>query len=165
MFRTSKICRFGAMALALSLPGTALAGQKHPGYSRTMDDLRLARALLQRTNEAQTLNGQQDEVSLAIGNIEGAISEIDKESAGNGMKRDDSPRFDARMPWAERLSRSFRLLDKAKEDCAKERDNPGDIGLRAQVLDHIDQAQNRIRIAIETINFDYSARSMPTRDD
>src|SRR5712692_10266618 len=76
MFRTSKVWLFGALALVLSLAGTALAGQKDPGYLRTMDDLRLARALLQRTNEAQAANGSQDEVSLTIGYIDGAMAEI-----------------------------------------------------------------------------------------
>jgi hypothetical protein len=165
MFRTSKMCRFGAMALVLSIPGTALAGQKHSGYSRTMDDLRLARALLQRTNQPQTLDGEQDEVSLAMSHIESAISEMNIESILNGKKRSDLPRIDARMPWAERLSRSSRLLEQAREDCAGEKDKTGSVGLQARVLDQIEQAQNRIRIAIEIVHFDYSARSMSTRDD
>ena len=153
------------MALILSLPGKAVASQKHSGYSRPMDDLRLARALLQRTNQPQTLDGEQDEVSLVMSHIESAISEINIESVANGKKRSDIPRIDARMPWAERLSRSSRLLDHAREDCAGEKDKAGNSGLQARVLDHIDKAQNRIRIAIETVNFDYSARSISTRDD
>jgi hypothetical protein len=55
MFRNSNVCRLGAMALVLSLPGTALAGQKHPGYARTIDDLRFARALLQRTRRKNSM--------------------------------------------------------------------------------------------------------------
>ena len=162
MFRSFKICLF---ALALSLSCTALAGQKHPGYMRTMDDLRLARALLQRTNEAQTLNGSQDEVSITIGNIDGAMAEINKEIGADRKKPHDIPRIDARMPWAERLSKSLRLLEKAQQDCSKEKDNPGDQGLQARVLDHLDQAQTRITVAIQTINFDYSARDLATRND
>src|SRR5580704_11264470 len=108
MFRSSKMCRFGAMALVLSLPGTALAGQKHPGFDRTMDDLRLAHALLQRTKEAQTVNGQQDE--------------IDKESGAEGKKPHALPRIDPRMPWADRLSKSLKLLEMAQQDCRTEKD-------------------------------------------
>ena len=165
MFRTSKMCRFGAMALILSLPGTALAGQKHPGYVRTMEDLRWARALLQRTNEAQTLNGQQDEVSLTIANIDGAMAEIDKEIGVEGKKPHDLPRIDARMPWADRLTKSLKLLEMARQDCSSEKDNSGDGGLRARVLDQLDHAHTRLRVAVETKNFDYDARNLPTRND
>jgi hypothetical protein len=165
MFRISKMFRFGAMVFVLTLPGTALAGQKHPGYMRTMDDLRLAHALLQRTNEAQTLNGSQDEVSLTIANIDGAMAEIDKEIGTGGKKPHNLPRIDARMPWSERLSKSLKLLELAQQDCRTEKDNSGDSGLRARVLDQLDHAHTRITVAIETKNFDYTARDLPTRND
>jgi hypothetical protein len=165
MFRTSKLCRFGAMALVLSLPGTALAGQKHTGYERTLDDLRWARALLQRTNEAQTLNGEQDEVSLTIGNIDAAMAAINNETGAGGKKPLELPRIDARMPWEERLTKSLKLLDMARQDCTSEKDNSGDSGLRARVLDLLDHAHTRLRVAVETKNFDYNARNLPTRND
>jgi hypothetical protein len=165
MFRTSKICRFGTMALVLSLPGTALAGQKHTGYDRTMDDLRWARALLQRTNEAQSVNGSQDEISLTIANIDGAMAEIDKEIGGQGKKPRAVPRIDTRMPWADRLSKSLKLLELAQQDCRTEKDNAGDGGLRARVLNQLDDAHTRITVAIATKNFDYNARNLPTRND
>jgi hypothetical protein len=165
MFRTTKMCRFGAMAFILSLPGTALAGQKHPGYMRTMDDLRLARALLQRTNQAQTLNGSQDEVSLTIGNIDAAMAEINQEIGADRKKPHDLPRIDARMPWADRLSKSLKLLELAEQDYSTEKDKSGDSGLRARVLDQLDHAHTRIRVAVETKNFDYDARNLPTRND
>jgi hypothetical protein len=165
MFRTSKMCQFGAMALVLSLPGTALAGQKHPGFDRTMDDLRFAHALLQRTKEAQTVNGQQDEISLTIANIDGAMAEIDKEIGAEGKKPHALPRIDPRMPWADRLSKSLKLLEMAQQDCRTEKDNSGDGGLRARVLNQLDDAHTRITVAIATKNFDYNARNMPTRND
>jgi hypothetical protein len=165
MFRINKMCRFGAMALVLSLPGTALAGQKHPGYMRTMEDLRWARALLQRTNGAQIADGPQDEVSLTIGNIDAAMTVIDKEIGADRKKPHDLPRIDARVPWADRLSKSLKLLEMAQLDCRTEKDSSGDSGLRARVLDQLDHAHTRITVAIETKNFDYDARSMPTRND
>jgi hypothetical protein len=165
MFRTSKECVFGAMALVLSLSCTALAGQKHQGYMRTMDDLRFARALLQRTNEAQTLNGSQDEVSLTADNIDAAIAEINKEIGADHKKPHALPRIDPRMPWAAHLSESLRLLEMAKQDCSKEKDNAGDQGLQARVFNLLDQAQTRLTVAIETKNFDYNARNLPTRND
>lgn len=165
MLRTSKMCRLGAMALVLYFPGTMLAGKKHPGYMRTRDDLRLARALLQRTNEAQTLNGSQDEVSLSIGYMDGAIEEIDKEIGAEDKKHHALPRIDARMPWADRLTSSLRLLEMAQQECGTEKDNSGEVGLRAQVLDQLDQAHTRLTVAVETKNFDYNSRNMLTRND
>lgn len=165
MFRTSKMCRYGAMALILSLPGTVLAGQKHPGYDRTMDELRLARALLQRPNEAQAVNGSQDEVSLTIANIDGAMAEIEKEIGVEGKKPRALPRIDARMPWADRLSKSLKLLEMAQQDCSTEKDNSGDGRLRARVLNQLDDAHTRMTVAIATKNFDYNARNLPTRND
>jgi hypothetical protein len=165
MFSTSKLCGFGALALVLSLSGTARASHKHPGYMRTMDDLRLARALLQRTNEGQTVNGSEDEVSLTIGNIDGVMAEIEKEIGADRKKPRAVPRIDARLSWAGRLSESLRLLEKAKQDCSKEKDNAGDPGLQARVFNLLDQAHTRMTVAIETKNFDYNARSLPTRND
>ncbi len=165
MIRTSKVCLFGAMALALSLSCTALAGQKHQGYLRTMDDLRLARALLQRTNQAQNVNGSEDEVSLTIANMDGAMEEMNKVIGADRKKPHDIPRIDSRMSWAERLAESLRLIEMARQDCAREKDNSGDSGLQARVFNLLDQAQTRISVAIETKNFDYSARDLPTRND
>lgn len=165
MSRTSKLCRLGAMAIVLSLPGTILAGQKHSGYDRTMDDLRFARALLQRTNDAQTLNGSQDEISLTIANIDGAMAEIEKEIGAEGKKPRAVPRIDARMSWADRLAKSLKLLEMAQQDCGMEKDKSGDGGLRARVLNQLDDAHTRMTVAIATKNFDYNARNMPTRND
>jgi hypothetical protein len=165
MFRKSTVCLFGAMALVVSLSCTTQAGQKHPGYLRTMDDLRLARALLQRTNQAQDVNGSEDEVSLTIANIDGAMDEINKVIGAGRKKPHVLPRIDARMSWAEHLSESLRLIEMARQDCGREKDNSGNNGLQARVFNLLDQAHTRITVAIETKNFDYNARNLPTRND
>lgn len=166
MFRTLRLHQLAALTLVLSLSGAAQAGQKHPGYARTIDDLRLARALLQRTNASgAAADAQQDEVSLTIANIDGAIDEMSKEIASNGKKPHAIARINPRMPWSERLSESLRLIAEARQDCAKEKDNPGNPGVKARVLDQLNQANTRITVAIETINFDYDARNLPTRND
>ena len=130
-----------------------------------MDDLRWARALLQRTNEAQALNGSQDEISLTIANIDGAMAEIEKKIGAEGKKPRAVPRIDARMPWADRLAKSLKLLEMAQQDCGTEKENLGDNGLRARVLNQLDDAHTRITVAIATKNFDYNARNLPTRND
>ena len=164
MSRSLKFYLGLAMAVTLSIPFAALAGQKHQGYARTLEDLRMARALLQRPGD-QVQNGSQDEVSLAIGNIDGAIDEITKDAnIKNGSSR-DVPAIDAHMQWSVRLATSMRMLDKAMLDCSKEKDNSGSEGLQAKVLGRLNRAHDRIRVAIDTVNFDYSARNLPTRND
>lgn len=161
----SMICPFSALALCLSLAAPAHAGKKHPGYLRALDDLRVARALLQRPSVSLAASGEQDEVSLTVGTIDSITDEIGKEVALSSKKAPAVPKIDPRTPWAHRLSESRRLLEIAREECSKEKDDGGDAGLRARVLGQLDQAHTRITVAIETINFDYSARNLPTRND
>lgn len=165
MFSMSRLCRCGALAVALTLCGSAQAGQKHPGYLRAREDLRLARALLQRANAADARDNSQDEVSLTIANIDGALAEIDKQTGAEGKKTQAPPRIDARMPWRNRLSESLRLLENAEFECSKEKNTAGDPELRARVAALLEQGHTRLRVALETINFDYDARNLPTRND
>jgi len=165
MLRTRKIGLFTAIALAMSLSPSVPAAQRHAGYAHALDDLRMARALLQRTNVAPKEDGSQDEVSLTITNIDAAIAEISKESAPNGKDSQEAPRIDARTPWAKRLSMSFKFLDRAIMECSREKDDSGDAGLQARVMSRLDHAHDRLRVAIDTVNFDYSARNLPTRND
>ncbi|HEX3372450.1 MAG TPA: hypothetical protein VHS08_08015, partial [Candidatus Acidoferrales bacterium] len=146
-------------------PGATFAAHHHAGYVRSLDDLRSARALLNRAENVSTAEGSQDEVSLAIGNIDGAIAEISKEAPMKDIKGTGARKVDARMTWAARLSASMRLLDRARLDCSSDKDDAANAGLQARVFASIDHAHDRIRVAIDTVNFDYSARNMPTRND
>jgi hypothetical protein len=165
MFRTTRIGLIVSFGLLVSLPIATSAKQHHAGYVRTMDDLRTARALLQRGDSVSTAEGSQDEVSLAIGNIDGALEEISKEATLKEKDGLEPAKVDARMPWSARLAASMRLLDRAKLDCSKEKDSAENAVLQARVLASIDHAHDRIRVALDTVNFDYSARNMPTRND
>jgi hypothetical protein len=164
MRRFTNVYLIATIATVLFTSGTALAGQKHLGYARTLDDLRTARALLQRTNVGPAANAPQDEVSLAIENIDGAMTEISKVTASS-VNPQEMPKIDSHMKWAQRLSQGYKMLDRAKLDCSVEKDKSGDAELQKRILDRIDQAHDRIRVAIDTVNFDYSARNMPTRND
>lgn len=165
MLRTTRIALIASFGLLISVPGAVFAAQHHAGYARSMDDLRTARALLQRADQVSTAEGSQDEVSLAIGSINAAIAEISKEAAVSDKNTPEPLKVNARMTWQARLSMSLRLLDRAKLDCSKEKDDSANAGLQSHVMASIDQAHDRIRVAIDTINFDYSARNMPTRND
>jgi hypothetical protein len=165
MFSTTKLCQLATMALVLSVPATALAAPKHPGYLRATDDLRFARALLQRNDAAPTTTDAQDEVSLTLASLDRALVGLDQETGTSQKKARAIPRIDPRMPWGERLTESLRLLEKAREECATEKENASDNGLRAELLAQLDQAHTRLTVAVQTKNFDYNARNLPTRND
>lgn len=156
---------FWAAGLGLLLVASAQAGQKHPGYLRTMDDLRYARTLLDRPDRPQAADTAPDEVSLTIGNIDRAMDGIGKEVGAGSRKAHPVPRIDQKMNWGARLSESLRVLERAEEDCAKEKDDAANAGLLAHVTDELNQARTRLIVAIQTINFDYTARKMTTRND
>jgi hypothetical protein len=158
MFRTTRIA-------LISMPGATFAAHHHAGYVRSLDDLRTARALLQRATNVSTAEDAQDEVSLAISNIDSAIAEISQEAPIKNKNGQQSPKVDAHMTWSARLSMSMRLLDKARLDCSNDKDDSANAGLQSRIFASIDHAHDRIRVAIDTVNFDYSARNMPTRND
>lgn len=164
-FRTAKFGPLGLICLLLGLPSGAFAGHSHPGYDHAADDLRAARALLQRPNAALPANGWQDEVSLTIGHIDMAVKEIEEGVGTSRSRPHDTPRINPHMTWAERLDQSLRLLERAEWDFAKEKDDAASAGLKARLFDLLDQAHTRLSVAIQTVNFDYSARNLPTRND
>ena len=164
-FRIVKLGSLGMICLLLGLPSIAFASHSHPGYDHAVDDLRLAQALLQRPTGAQPASGWQDEVSLTIGHIDMAMKEIEEGVGASRSKPHDLPRIDPRMTWAERLDQSLRLIERAEWDFAKEKDEATDAGLKARLFDLLDQAHTRLSVAIQTVNFDYSARNIPTRND
>lgn len=155
----------GAVCLLLVLPGRSFAGQGHTGYSRAMDDLRLAHALLQRPNGMQAATSSPDEVSIALGHLDSAMKELDQAVGSEPSKVREVSKIDAHMPWAERLDQSLRLLDRAEMECAREKDDSGNAKLKARIFDLLDQAHTRLSVALQTVNFDYGARNIPTRND
>jgi hypothetical protein len=164
MFRIKRMGLIASIGVLISMPCATPAARHQTAYVHTLEDLRMARALLQRANKISTADGSQDEVSLAISNIDGAIAEINKE-VPTGDKQPEAPKIDSRMHWSDRLSMSFKMLDRAMFDCSKEKGNSGKAELQSRVLASIAQAHDRIRVAIDTVNFDYSARNMDTRND
>lgn len=151
--------------LLLMLPASAFASHGHPGYQHAVDDLRLAQLLLQRSNVAPASNGWHDEVSLTMDNIGEAMKQMDAAVGGDRGKPSELPRLDAHMAWTERLNESLRLIERAELDCSREKDGGGNSGLKARIFDLLDQAHTRLSVAIQTVNFDYNLRHLPTRND
>lgn len=166
--RISKLPSFGLASLAgllLLVPASAFASHGHPGYQHAMDDLRLAQLLLQRSDIAPAASGWRDEVSLTMDNLDEAMKQLDAAAGGDRGKPSDLPRLDARMAWTERLNQSLRLIERAEMDCSREKDGSGSAGSKARIFDLLDQAHTRLSVAIQTANFDYNLRHLPTRND
>jgi len=152
------------LACLLLVPASAFASHGHPGYEHAVDDLRLAQLLLQRSDIAPAANGWHDEVSLTMDSIGEAMKQMDA-AVGGGRGKSSLPRLDPHMAWAERLNQSLRLIERAEWDCSREKDGSGNAGLKARIFDLLDQAHTRLSVAIQTVNFDYNLRHLPTRND
>jgi hypothetical protein len=102
---------------------------------------------------------------MALSHIDAALAEITPAIGVEGKKAHSLPRIDGRMPWTDRVSMSLKMLERAQQECASEKDNGGSDGLRARVLDQLARAHSPLMIENQTVNFDYSARDLPTRND
>jgi hypothetical protein len=119
----------------------------HPAYLHALQDLRHARAHLQRPDGGEL----REQESKAIHEIDEAIKEIKKASIDDGKDLNDHPPVDAHMDWGGRLHRALELVDKAHSDVAQEEDNGFAQGLQARAIMHIDKAHHHIEEAIAVI--------------
>jgi hypothetical protein len=114
------------------------APARHPAYLHALEDLRHARAHLERP-AAVTQRTAWDE-AVAIREVDAAMREIHNAAIDDGRNPADHPPVDVRMDWAGRLHRSVELLRRARQDCAQEEDNPSVRGLQQRAIQHIDAA-------------------------
>src|SRR5450432_3062803 len=89
------------MALAALAPAIAHADQpgKHPAYLHALEDLRAARANLERPASVQV---KWDE-KAAIHEIDEAIREIKEAAIDDGKNLADHPVIDVKLEWKGRL--------------------------------------------------------------
>jgi len=133
------LATIAAFALAAILPATSNAEQPghHPAYLHALQDLRHARAHLERRpGDAQV---KWDE-HVAIKEIDAAIAEIKAASIDDGKNLADHPPIDASLDYRGRLHRSLELLRKAHHDVDEREDNDFARGLKHRALEHIDAA-------------------------
>ena len=110
---------------------------KHPAYLHALQDLRHARAHVERRGgDAQV---KWDE-KVVIHEIDEAIREIKEASIDDGKNLADHPPVDAKMDFAGRLHRAVELLHKADKDCHEEEDNNFAKGLQKRAVQHINEA-------------------------
>jgi len=112
---------------------------RHPAYLHALTDLRHARAHLE--NPAATHHMDREE-EHAISEIDKAIDEIQRAAIDDGKNLNDHPPVDAGMDRTGRFRRAQELLDKARNDIAREEDDSSVRGLRDRALHHIDEAHH-----------------------
>jgi hypothetical protein len=137
---------------------TAQPPADHPGLLHALEDLRYARAHLQRPDGGQ-LEAQE---TRAIQAIQAAIFDIKKAYSNDGktLPRDDDKYLnsnvlvDAQLDWPNRLRRAIELVNKAHSSVVQEQGDSSDDGFqraRRQALQDIDKARRNIEEAIHLV--------------
>jgi len=132
------------MALAALAPAIAHAEGKHPAYLHALEDLRAARANLERPASVQV---KWDE-KTAIHEIDEAIREIKEAAIDDGKNLADHPAIDVKLEWKGRLHGALDLVLKAHHDVDGEEDNSYARGLKKRAILHIDATITAIKAGI-----------------
>jgi len=144
------LSKFSLMFLLLAVFASLAAADepgRHPAYLHALDDLRDARAHLDRFSPDERIDNQQQH---AIDEIDAAIGEIKRAAIDDGKDLRDHPPIDAHLKRADRFRKAVELLDKAHHDIAKEEDDPGTRGLQHRALQHIDEAHHTVETIIHS---------------
>jgi len=128
-----------AALLAVFLPLAAHADLPgdHPEYLHALTDLRDARWNLEHRPGNAAVNAGED---TAIIEIDRAIDEVKHAARQDGKDLYEHPREDARLNNAGRLHHAVELLEKARNDLAREEDNPEARGLKHRAVEHVERA-------------------------
>ncbi len=134
----------GAVAVSADTPG------RHPRYLHARSDLRLAQRLLDVQDEPNVMyhvHRVQDHVTRAV-------RQIDRAALIDHKDLDDHPRVDADLDRSGRFSKVMSLLVSARDDIAREEDNPSAVGWRNVALREIDAARDQLRKAARDLRMD-----------
>ncbi len=142
MLRTSR----AVLAIGLLLP-MGLVAQRHPGYSHALQDLRFARAVLERNEGWGRVAADE---GRATGEIDRAIEELRRAAMDDGRNPNDHPPVDMRWEPRDRLHRAMEALDQARDRIGREEDNSSAREWRNRAFRHIDEARRALRHAMET---------------
>jgi hypothetical protein len=141
-----------ALALCASFaPLSACAGDlpgKHPAYLHALTDLRAARWNLEHRPGDAAVSAQED---VAIVETDRAIHEARTAAMEDGKNVEDHPAEDAHLDRPGRLHHALDLLRKAKDDVAREEDNPESRNLRNRIVEHVDLALEATKHAIHDV--------------
>ena len=141
-----------ALALAASLTALSACAAdlpgKHPAYLHALTDLRAARWNLEHRPGDAAVSAQED---VAIVETDRAIHEAKVAAIEDGKNIEDHPAEDAHLDRPGRLHHALELLRKAKDDVAREEDNPESRNLRNRIVEHVDLALEATRRAIHDV--------------
>ena len=132
---------------ALSADAADLPG-RHPAYLHALTDLRGARWNLEHRPGDAAVSSQED---VAIVETDRAIQEAKTAAMEDGKNIEDKPHEDANLNRAGRLHHAMELLRKAKDDVAREEDNPETRDLRNRIVQHTDLAMEATKRAIHDV--------------
>ena len=127
---------------AADLPG------KHPAYLHALTDLRAARWNLEHRPGDAAVSAQED---VAIVETDRAIHEARTAAMEDGKNVENHPQEDAKIDRPGRLHHAMELLRKAKDDVAREEDNPETRELRNRIVEHVDLAMEATKRAIHDV--------------
>lgn len=121
---------------------------RHPYYLHALDDLRDARAHLDRSGPDERIDEEQQR---AIDEIDAAIGEIKRASIDDGKDLRNHPPIDAHLRRTDRFRKALELLDKAHKDVKHEEDDPYAKGLQDRALRHIDEAHHTVEHIVHSM--------------
>jgi len=150
MSRKLSILAFATLAASLTAlsAGAADLPGKHPAYLHALTDLRAARWNLEHRPGDAAVSAQED---VAIVETDRAIHEAKVAAIEDGKNIEDHPAEDAHLDRPGRLHHALELLRKAKDDVAREEDNPETRNLRNRIVEHVDLALEATRRAIHDV--------------
>jgi hypothetical protein len=119
---------------------------RHPAYLHALSDLRDARAHLNQLAPSGKMDREEEH---AMREIDAAIQEIRRAAIDDGKDISHHMPVDAHLQPAGRYHRALELLDKARNDVAREEDDRFAHGLRNRAVRHINEAQHIVARLIE----------------
>jgi hypothetical protein len=146
------------LVVSAAFTATAQPPADHPGFLHALQDLRYARAHLQRPDggqpQVQEMRAIQA-ISAAIGNIR-QVSSNDAKTLPRDEDKYLSSKVlvDAQLDWPNRLRRAIELVNKAHSYVVQDQGDSSDEGfqrVRRQALEDIDNARRNIEEAIHLV--------------
>ena len=138
---------FGAMTPLASYAG--FFGD-HPHYLHALSDMKYARNLIQRPDDANVMADEH----RALEELNAAINEISTAAREDWKPVNDHPPVDANLDRPGRLHEAINILNKAQQDLSQEEDDRNARSLRNQALRHLAVARNFVRKAVGDKEFD-----------
>jgi len=131
----------GVLSLLLGTGGLYAQGsEKHPAYLQALSNLKLARALLEKTPSTQKLDGKE---AAALAEIDATIGDLNKASVVGG-KPALSPRVsDAKLDRTKRFREALKLLAMARKEIKEEKTEPA-TGLKVRSEKHLKKASRLV---------------------